>query len=158
MVPSKANRSAMKVFKEKSYTTRCGTPQEWDSLKKEWSSEEKVSVLDLRTATEAKEFQMEDVPEEWEYRRMAVIGSTISEQDVDVFRREQRRHGKLIVLATNDTRGSLLALADISRIKREAFPQDEVNKLDDLEGEKELQDWLKSYLDRHQTTEEMGEI
>ncbi len=147
----------MKVFQQDNYTTICGIPDEWEQMKAKFQDSDKVTVLDLRTATEAGGDTLEDLPEAWQYRAMPIQGGTISEQDVDVFRREQRRHGRMIALAANEARPCLLALADINRISRTPIPESELTALADLKTEQALLDWLKSYLERHQTTDQLGE-
>lgn len=148
----------MQVYEEAKYTTYCGTPDEWEQLREKLKDVEKVSILDLRSGVETAGNEIEDIPEEWLFVNMPVTGLTVSEQDIDVFRREQRRHGTLVALATNETRGSLLALADKARLARTQLPKDELKKLNDTKKEKDLVDWLNSYLERHQTTDVIGEI
>lgn len=147
------NRSAllMKVYKQPDYTTVCGTPSEWKQLKKHFDGEGKVSVLDIRTAVEEEQEKLDKAPDTWVYRRLPIGGKTISEQDVDVFRREQRRHGKLIVVTQNMARSGLLVLTDLARIERKALDDGDLAQLDGLKEEKALREWLDSYLERHQT-------
>jgi hypothetical protein len=153
---AKAEGEAMKVFQQTHYTTLCGAPDEWEQLKDRFKAFDTVSIIDLRTANEQSDFEMGNLPEGWKRQWMPLRGNTVSEQDLDVFRREQRRHGRLIALATSETRGSLLALTDISRINRTTLPKDELSQLSDLKGEQELIDWLNAYLTRHQTTDQVG--
>lgn len=143
----------MKVYKQPEYTTVCGTPSEWKELKKEFDLNEKVSVLDIRTAVEEEREKLEKSPdtETWLYRRLPIGGSTISEQDIDVFRREQRRHGRLIVISQNEARAALLVLTDLARLNRSALSDSDLNETDGLEDERALREWLDSYLERHQT-------
>ena len=119
----------MKVYKQPEYTTVCGTPSEWKELKKEFDLNEKVSVLDIRTAVEEEREKLEKSPdtETWLYRRLPIGGSTISEQDIDVFRREQRRHGRLIVISQNEARAALLVLTDLARLNRSALSDSDLN-------------------------------
>ena len=147
----------MKDFKQDTYTTYCGSDDEWNDLKKKFKSEEKASVIDLRTVNESGGEKLADLPEEWNYQRIPLTGKTVSEQDMDVFRREQRRHGKLIVVAKTEARGGLLALADKCRRERSLLPDTEVALLSGAVEEKDLQEWLNRYLERHQTTDEVGE-
>lgn len=146
----------MKTFEQDSYTTHCGSQTEWKELRKKFPTDEKVSVLDLRTAVMAAENELEKMPDGWLYRRLPVQASTVSEQDVDVFRREQRRNGKMIVVAESETPGALLAMADLARLARTGLDQDVLKKLDDLDDYRELKEWLDHYLERHATTEEVG--
>ena len=147
----------MKDFKQDTYTTFCGTAEEWTDLKKKFDSDEKASVIDLRTVNESGGEKLADLPEVWNYQRIPLTGKTVSEQDVDVFRREQRRHGKLIVVAKTEARGGLLAMADNCRRERTLLPDTEVALLSGAVEEKDLQEWLNQYLTRHQTTDEVGE-
>ena len=126
----------MKVYKQPEYTTVCGTPSEWKELKKEFDLNEKVSVLDIRTAVEEEREKLEKSPdtETWLYRRLPIGGSTISEQDIDVFRREQRRHGRLIVISQNEARAALLVLTDLARLNRSALSDSDLNETDGLEA------------------------
>lgn len=146
----------MKAYKEPGYSTYCGTLSEWVELKAKFEDSESVSVLDLRTVLEIEDSGLEELPESWSYSRMVLLGETISEQDVDLFRREQRRHGKLLVLAENEARASLLALADKARKKRSQIEKDELENLEGIELEKNLVTWLEAYLSRHQTTDRIG--
>ncbi|MCA9777742.1 MAG: hypothetical protein KC800_13530 [Candidatus Eremiobacteraeota bacterium] len=141
----------MKVYEQPGYTTVCGTPSEWKQLKKHFDGEAKVSVLDIRTATEEEQEKLDKAPDTWLYRRLPIGGKTISEQDVDVFRREQRRHGKLIVVTQNLARSALLVHTDLARIERKPLDDSELDALDGLQDEKALREWLDAYLERHQT-------
>ena len=147
----------MQVFEQKRYSTFCCTFKTWSDALKKLSADDKVSVLDIRTLNEMGKDELSDVPEGWTYRRYPITGSTVSEQDVDVFRREQRRFGKLVVISSNETRASLLVLTDLSRINRTLLPEDEVKKLDDLKQEQVMHDWLNQYLERHQSTDAVCE-
>jgi hypothetical protein len=141
----------MKVYEQPEYTTVCGTPSEWKKLKKEFDGEGKVSVLDIRTAVEEEQEKLDKAPDTWLYRRLPIGGATVSEQDVDVFRREQRRHGRLIVVTQNQARAGLLVLTDLARMARTPLPADDLKDLDGLKDEKVLREWLDEYLERHQT-------
>lgn len=147
----------MQVYEQERYNTYCCTPSDWADVKKKLGADKKVSVLDIRTVQEAADQKLEDVPESWNYRRWPVVAATVSEQDVDVFRREQRRHGELVVVATNEVRSGLLVLTDLSRINRTLLPEQEVKKLGDVKKEQGLVDWLNQYLERHKTTDSIGE-
>ena len=148
----------MRTFEQDNYTTYCGADTEWDKLKSRCSKDEKVSVMDLRTAGAAARVELADMPDGWLYRRMPVQASTVSEQDIDVFRREQRRSGKMLVVGSTECTGALLALTDISRLKRSLLPEGEISELGPLEeDEANLKDWLNRYLERHATTETLGE-
>ena len=147
----------MQVFEQKKYSTYCCTFQTWSDVLKTLSADDKVSVLDIRTLNELGKDELSDMPSGWTYRRYPITGSTVSEQDVDVFRREQRRFGKLVVVSSNETRASLLVLTDLARINRTLLPEAEVTKLEDLKQEQAMHDWLNQYLERHQTTDVVGE-
>lgn len=147
----------MKEFKQDKHLTVCGTVAEWKELKKKFEGDQKVSVFDLRTVNESGGEKLPDIPEGWNYQRLPLTGATISEQDVDVFRREQRRNGKLLVVAPNEARGGLLALADQCRVARSELSGSDVDSLSGAADEKELRTWLKDYLERHQTTDVVGQ-
>ena len=147
----------MKAYKETGYSTYCGTPSEWTELQTKFENSESVSVLDLRTVSELSEHDLGEMPENWTYSRMPLLGETISEQDVDLFRREQRRHGRLLVLSQKEAKGCLLALADKARKNRRALEPSELEELDGLSSEQTLVAWLEAYLVRHQTTDKIGE-
>lgn len=147
----------MKVYEQPKYTTVCGTPSEWKQLKNKFDGEEKVSVLDIRTAHEEEQEKLDKTPDTWLHRRLPIGGSTISEQDIDVFRREQRRHGRLIVVTCNMARAGLLVLTDLARIGRRGFDEKDLRELDGLEDEAALKEWLDAYLDRHKTVT-LGEL
>ncbi|MFA5505483.1 MAG: hypothetical protein WC314_03975 [Vulcanimicrobiota bacterium] len=141
----------MKVYDQPDYTTVCGTPSEWKQLAKQFDGESKVSVLDIRTAFEEEQEKLDKAPDTWLYRRLPLSGGTISEQDVDVFRREQRRHGRLIVITQNQTRAGLMILADRARIDRTGLAASELAQFQELQEEKALQEWLEAYLERHRS-------
>jgi hypothetical protein len=141
----------MKVYEQPEYTTVCGTPSEWKQLNKRFDGEDKVSILDIRTAVEEEEEKLDKASDTWHYRRLPIGGATISEQDIDVFRREQRRHGKLIVISPNEARAGLLVHTDLARLNRTALEEKELKDLDGWKEEKVLKEWLDQYLDRHQT-------
>lgn len=146
----------MKVFERDNFKAVCGSATEWDSLKREFEGSGKVSILDLRTMKEAAGHALADLPEGWKVEPHPISGSTISEQDVDVFRREVRRHGRLIAVGTSETRGSLLMYTDQARIERVGLPR-EVDSLSEIAKESELKKWLDAYLARHKTTDTIGE-
>ena len=62
-----------------------------------------------------------------------------------------------MVVSSNETRASLLVLTDLARINRTLLPEAEVTKLEDLKQEQAMHDWLNQYLERHQTTDVVGE-
>lgn len=132
--------------------TVCGLPDEWDQLARELDSEKPASVVDLRTVVELGEQTTPEVPETWDYRRLPVTGSTVSEQDMDVLRREQLRSTQTIVLAPNGARGPLMVLAGEARKARRDLNKDELKDVTDQNKEKDLRSWLDSYLERHKTT------
>lgn len=142
----------MRVFQQANYTTLCGTPSHWNEMKDRFAGAEKVSVIDLRCALESREQPLDKMPDTWLHRQLSVRGTTVSEQDIDVIRREQRRFGRLILVAGNMARGVLLALTDLARLERTPLPESETKQLEGLEQELELFSWLNQYLDRHQTT------
>ena len=147
----------MNVYEQPNYTTVCGTPSEWKKLQQKFEGVDKVSVLDIRTATEEEESKLDAVPDTWLYRRLPIGERTISEQDVDVFRREQRRHGKLIVVSQNIARAALLVQTDLARIARTGLTDTDFSGLDGIDQEQGLRTWLDSYLERHQTVA-IGEL
>lgn len=142
----------MKVFQQPAYTTICGTPDEWPEMKKQFPAEAKVSVIDLRAATEMAGTPLEKMPDGWLFRALPVRGETVSEQDIDVFRREQRRHGKLVVVSSQEARGVLLVLTDLARLERTDLAEDDLKGLSGLEQEGLLREWLARYLERHRST------
>lgn len=145
----------MTIFKQADYTTACGTPDEWSELKQVFAGADEVSILDIGGVLETE--KPDSVPDSWTYRRLPIRGNTISEQDMDVYRRELFRHGRLIVLSPNATRGQLVSLAARARTQRTLLPEDKLKELKELEAESELQEWLQAYLVRHQSTE-LGEL
>lgn len=147
----------MRVFQEDSFKTVCGSPAEWDKMKKEFADAKRVSVLDLRPLSEIGKETIDDLPAGWKLDQHPISGKTISEQDVDVFRREQRRSGSMIAIGLSETRGSLLVLTDKARRTRSELDQSELDSLSNLAEEKELKSWLEAYLARHKTTDVIGE-
>lgn len=142
----------MKVFEQANYTTLCGTPSHWKEMREKFAEAEKVSVIDLRCALESREQPLDKMPDTWLHRQLSVRGNTVSEQDIDVIRREQRRYGRLILVAGNMARSVLLVLTDLARLDRTPLPERETRQLEGLEQELELFSWLNQYLERHQST------
>lgn len=132
--------------------TVCGLPEEWDDLAGVLDSDKAASVVDLRTGSEIGEASPPEVPEAWNYRRLPVSGDTVSEQDVDVLRREQLRSNQTVVLSPNGARGPLMVLAGEARKARRDLEKDELKDVKDQSKEKALRSWLDSYLERHKTT------
>ena len=143
----------MKTFEGDGQSTHCGTLDEWKKLLDLVPEGENASVLDLRTGFEIGEDSLGETPKDWTVRRLPVSGATLSEQDVDVFRRELYRHKHCLVISPNDTRGPLLALAGTARAQRKDIDKNVLDGLQDLKQEKETLAWLESYLERHKSTE-----
>lgn len=143
----------MKTFENHGQTTHCGTLEEWKELLKRVPETEMASVLDLRTGFEIGENNLEETPKGWTVRRLPVTGATISEQDIDVFRRELYRHKHCLVVSPNDARGPLLALAGTARAERKELDTKSLKELKDLKKENDTLVWLETYLLRHKTTE-----
>lgn len=133
-------------------TTVCGLPSEWKEIAGKLDKDKAASIVDLRTKLELGDDEAPEVGENWEYRRLPVSGTTISEQDLDVLRREQLRNTQTVVLSPNQARGPLMVLAGEARKQRRALSKDELSSLKDLSKEKKTQKWLDAYLERHETT------
>lgn len=148
----------MKVFKHDRYKTVCGSALEWNSMKKEFDEGAKVSIFDLRTLLETGGQPLQEIPAGWKVEPHPISGETISEQDFDVFRREVRRHGNFIAVGVEEARGSLMVLADAARRERRGFEEREVSSLSGIDKEATLKRWLEAYLERHRTTDAIGEF
>jgi hypothetical protein len=153
----KPERTGMKVYQDDNFKTVCGSARDWEKMKKEFKGANDVSILDLRTLKEIGGETIKDLPQGWRLSQHPISGQTVSEQDVDVFRREQRRNGKLIAVGLSETRGSLLVLTDKARRTRTSLNQDELDFLSRMSQESALRDWLEAYLERHRTTDTIGE-
>lgn len=105
------------------------------------------TVIDLRTFLEIGEQTTPKPPEGWGYRRLPLTGTTISEQDLDVFRREILRRPQTVVIGPNLSRGEFLLSASLARHEKTPW---EPQVQQSAQGEEaELQQWLTSYLVRH---------
>lgn len=133
-------------------TTICGSPSEWKQLAGKLDAGQAASVVDLRTQNEYGKDTPPETPEGWLYRRLPVSGETVSEQDLDVLRREQLRNKQTIVLGPNEARGPLLVLTGEARKERRALTPAELDGIKERSKEKKLQAWLAQYLERHTST------
>jgi hypothetical protein len=137
----------MKTFKFAERTVICGEALEWDQLLKACADDREGTVVDLRTFLELAEQVAPKPPEGWGYRRLPVTGATVSEQDLDVFRREFYRKPQTVVVGPNAARAELMVAASVARYQQGGWNgQDLASSSQD---EWELLEWLTAYLVRH---------
>lgn len=129
----------------------CGKPSELNDMIASCSEEANVTIVDLRTVLERPDEEDIDAPDTWNVRRLPVRGQTISEQDLDVFRREFFRHPKTLVIGPNAARAELMLLASVARLEVRPIDQVELEQVEDKHEERDLLNWLEQYLERHQT-------
>lgn len=138
----------MKSFKFAERTILCGDAGQWDQLIEASSKDMEGTVIDLRTFLEIAQQPPAKPPEGWGYRRLPLTGATVSEQDLDVFRREFYRKPQTVVIGPNPVRAELMVAASVARQEKGGF-----NGLQRAEadsgGELDLLEWLTSYLVRH---------
>ena len=138
----------MKTYQFGERTILCGHAGQWEELVRAGNDAEMGTVIDLRTFLEIGEQQVPKPPEGWGYRRLPVTGATVSEQDLDVFRREFYRKPRTVVIGPNEDRGQLVVAASVARFEQKAW--DHSKRAEGVgEGERDLLNWLTSYLVRH---------
>jgi hypothetical protein len=138
----------MKSYQFAEHTIFCGHAGQWEQLIGACAQDKLGTVVDLRTFLEIGDQLIPKAPEGWGYRRLPVTGATVSEQDLDVFRREFYRKPQTVVVGPNPTRAQLMVAASLARLEKGGF---EGNKRaeGDSEGEYQLLEWLTAYLVRH---------
>jgi hypothetical protein len=138
----------MKSYQFAEHTIFCGHAGQWEQLIGACVQDKLGTVVDLRTFLEIGDQLVPKAPEGWGYRRLPVTGATVSEQDLDVFRREFYRKPQTVVVGPNLTRAQLMVAASLARLEKGGF---EGNKRaeGDSEGEYQLLEWLTAYLVRH---------
>lgn len=138
----------MKSFQFSERTIICGQASEWDHLIQACSRDVPGTVIDLRTFLEIADTPAPKPPEGWGYRRLPLTGATVSEQDLDVFRREFFRKPQTVVVGPNESRASLLVSASVARLEKGGWNGGQ-RACDNVEGEDDLLQWLTTYLGRH---------
>lgn len=138
----------MKRFQFAERPVISGSIDELEKLLDEAGRETPGTVVDLRTFLEAGEELSPKPPEGWGYRRLPLTGATITEQDLDVFRREFFRKAQTVVVAPNSARSELMIAASIARNEKGGWNASERAEAD-LHGESRLLLWLTEYLVRH---------
>ncbi len=141
----------MKTFEFFGRPILCGKATDLNDMIAIFSTGETVSIVDLRTVLERPDEEDIDVPDTWNVRRLPVRGRTISEQDLDVFRREFFRHPKTLVIGPNAARAELMLLASVARAEVRPINEAELRDVEDKHEERDLLDWLTRYLKRHQS-------
>jgi hypothetical protein len=136
----------MKTYQFAGHTILCGQAGEWESLLRQ-GGDEAGTVIDLRTLSEIGDRLVPKAPEGWGYRRLPLTGQTISEQDLDVFRREFFRKPRTVVVGPTALRPSLLVEASLARLERSGW--DYPKRAAENGEEPELFGWLTAYLVRH---------
>lgn len=139
----------MKTFQFVDRTLIVGDVSQWDQLMGAVAKDVPATVVDLRTFVEAGEEAPPRSPEGWGYRRLPITGATVSEQDLDVLRREFFRRTHTIVMGPNSSRPRLLVAAALSRLDQGGWKGGARAEADPSHGENALQDWLTAYLSRH---------
>ena len=138
----------MKSFKFAERTILCGDAGQWDQLIEASSKDVEGTVIDLRTFLEIAHRPPAKPPEGWGYRRLPLTGATVSEQDLDVFRREFYRKPQTVVVGPNPVRAELMVAASVARQEKGGFNGRQRAEADSG-GELDLLEWLTSYLVRH---------
>lgn len=139
----------MKTFQFVDRTLIVGDVSQWDQLLGAVAKDIPATVVDLRTFVEASDEAPPRSPEGWGYRRLPITGATVSEQDLDVLRREFFRRTHTVVVGPNSSRSRLLVAAALSRLEQGGWQGGARAEADPKHGESALQNWLSSYLARH---------
>lgn len=139
----------MKSFQFAERNVTCGSIDELETLLDKAGKDTPGTVVDLRTFLEASDALSPKPPEGWGYRRLPLTGATITEQDLDVFRREFFRKGQTVVVAPNSTRAELMIAASVARNTKGGWEGRQRAEGGDLQGESRLLLWLTEYLVRH---------
>lgn len=105
------------------------------------------TLIDLRTLSEIGDAPQPELPPDWSYLRQPLTGATISEQDMDVIRREFYRKPLTALVGPTIERASLIVTASITRREKSSWDYEEQGKTNC--SEPELLQWLASYLERH---------
>ncbi len=135
----------MKSFQFAERNVTCGTIDELDKLLEKAGTGTPGTIVDLRTFLEASDEHSPKPPEGWGYRRLPLTGATVTEQDLDVFRREFFRKAQTVVVAPTAARGELMIAASVARNQKGGW-----DGLQRAEGdESRLLLWLTEYLVRH---------
>lgn len=142
----------MKTYQFADRTIIAGEASQLEQLVSSASSESPATLIDLRTFLEAGENETPRTPEGWGYRRLPITGATVSEQDLDVLRREFFRKPQSVVLGPNASRAHLLIAASLSRHEQGGWEAGKRAEVDPNHGEDQLKDWLDAYLTRHGVT------
>lgn len=139
----------MKSYQFAEHIIHCGRSDQWDELIGAATRGPGLgTVVDLRTFIEIGEQEVPKPPEGWGYRRLPLTGATVSEQDLDVFRREFFRKPQTVVVGPNETRGSLLVAASLARLEKGGWKHEQ-GAQEQNGNEGELFEWLTMYLVRH---------
>lgn len=136
----------MKTFQFADRTLIVGEASQWDQLLAAVSKDTPATVVDLRTFLEVGEQPAPRSPEGWGYRRLPITGATVSEQDLDVLRREFFRRSHTVVIGPNASRSRLLAAAALSRLEQGGWNGGARAEAEANHGENDLQNWLTDYL------------
>jgi hypothetical protein len=139
----------MKTYQFAERTIHCGHAGQWDQLIEACSAEQPGTVVDLRTFLEVGDQSVPKAPEGWGYRRLPLTGATVSEQDLDVFRREFYRKPQTVVIGPNATRAQLVVAASVARLEKGGWDGAQRAEGEDRYGEYQLLEWLTAYLVRH---------
>lgn len=138
----------MKSYKFADRDIHCGDASQWEALLGLCERDTPGTVLDLRTFLEVGDQPVPKPPEGWGYRRLPLTGATVSEQDLDVFRREFYRKSQTVVIGPNGSRSRLMVAASVARLEKGGW-NGRQRAEEDVEGEHGLLEWLTSYLVRH---------
>lgn len=139
----------MKTYQFGEHTLHCGGTDQWDKLVAAAKSVESATIVDLRTSAEIGDREVPKPRDGWGYRHLPVTGATLSEQDIDVFRREFSRRAATIIVGPTDVRAQLMVLASLARVAKRPIQDQELAEVTDFQQESALLDWLRAYLERH---------
>ncbi len=139
----------MKTFQFADRILIVGEAAQWDQLLTAVTKDTPATVVDLRTFVEVGEQPVPRTPEGWGYRRLPITGATVSEQDLDVLRREFFRRPQTVIVGPNASRSRLLAAAALSRLEQGGWNGGDRAEVETSHGEDQLRSWLTDYLVRH---------
>ena len=139
----------MKTYQFADRNIIAGDASQLEQLVSAASSDSPATIIDLRTFLEAGEDETPRTPDGWGYRRLPITGSTVSEQDLDVLRREFFRKPQSIVLGPNSSRARLVITASLSRQEQGGWDAGKRAEVEASHGEDALKTWLDGYLARH---------
>lgn len=139
----------MKTFQFADRTLLVGEASQLDQLLASVAKDTPATLIDLRTFTELADQTPPRSPEGWGYRRLPITGGTVSEQDLDILRREFFRRSHTVLVGPNESRAPLLVAAALARLEKGGWNGAARAELEADHPEQELERWLTAYLVRH---------